>query len=360
MITGILVMFVLQSVLCFTGFSDFQYGSRVGFYIPPGYSVSSACSDNRGGTAVACTLTSESGRSSGVVFLVGASVDTVYIENRRMHGLVSICPAAGEGFVVSGSADPGFENTSVAGIRTDGSAEWVAVLEGGRFRVCCGAADGGAVAASDHRMVFIDGSGGLSWSRPLEEGVRVNAAWADSACIVIAGEMPGQENTRPFAACYSLDGEMLWSNGYEMGGYGEFLGVTAVPGGFLFAGSHWDCVSPRTGLLLRTDLSGTEEARGTAEVPEGCQKVCFTSVCLLSEHEFAGLGFASRSGTPDGAADAFAAVFDQSLSLKDSFCLGDGGENRLEFIGAALDSSGEVRMQGLDRNGDAGVFCFSM
>ena len=347
------------------GFTGFDAGSVTGFTIPARYSVNDVCTDSTGKTAAACTCSPAGGRSTGVIFTMNGSFDSLVVQHRRIHGLNSIF-CLPEGYLVTGPADPNFRDTAVSMIGEDGSVSWVLIMDnpgntgGTPWRVCCGTSGGDAVLSAGSSIALVDRTGSLLWTNSFGNETTVNAACADAEGVIFAGERPGLEHTCAFACRYDLTGELQWERDYDLGGYGEFLSVTPVPDGYLFCGSHWAFTSPRSGLLVGTDLSGDEPFIAFAPAPEGYQKAYLSSVEPLSNGEFAGLGYAVESGCAEGSTHGFLALFSSSRSFIESLCYGNGGGHLLEFSGAFSDTSGVPVLLGLDRSPSGETFCFSV
>ena len=151
------------------GFTGFDAGSVTGFTIPARYSVNDVCTDSTGKTAAACTCSPAGGRSTGVIFTMNGSFDSLVVQHRRIHGLNSIF-CLPEGYLVTGPADPNFRDTAVSMIGEDGSVSWVLIMDnpgntgGTPWRVCCGTSGGDAVLSAGSSIALVDRTGSLLWT----------------------------------------------------------------------------------------------------------------------------------------------------------------------------------------------------
>ncbi|MBN1435117.1 hypothetical protein JW921_10175 [Candidatus Fermentibacterales bacterium] len=331
-------------------------------HAPEGWSLTCSAVDREGRVLAGCYMwDGPSGRHRVLLYVVGDCVDSVTIEDERITSISMVRPASEGGYLAAFPSDYRSMETSVAMLGPDGSVLWSADT-GRELQVgLVGLVDlletpgtGLLLVGNLHGddgygrfCVASFGKGGLpGWEVLGEPGEEILAALPCEQGVVLVGRMPGSFETRAFARCLNHDGETLWDRGYDIGGFSRFTCACGLPGGFIFAGTHWPLEGPQMGLVVRADSSGNEVWRGLIAPDEGYQQIYLRSALAVGEDRIVLAGFEARDDAPMGADDAIVVLLDGGGNVLQRVTYGIPAHNHEEIYNMVAGQDGQVRLFG--------------
>lgn len=338
-------------VLCF-GFSDFV--TPVDVQVPEGWDDECYSFEESGRHLVGCSRWNNELRVYEVMIIDhGERVDTVRIEDERITNVGSICPASDGGYFITFLEDHRELRTAAARLTESGSVSWFTLLglelgEGSSFAELPG---GGFVMGGNlyrgsgyksYHLVLLDGEGSITAELEGDLDEEVGSAEVVDEGLLIAGEMPGSDQTRAFARLFSFSGELLWEYSCDPGMFANFGCMDVSDAGYLFGGYYSPMNGPVTGLMAMTDLEGNELWRSSVPPDSGYQQVHIESVLQLDDGSAVGAGFSVEDNAPRDSDDALIFLLDSEGNELERELLGKPGRNHEEFFGLHQDPAGEV------------------
>lgn len=352
----------LSVLVLLVGFSDLF--TPVDVQVPEGWDDECYSFEESGRRLLGCSRWNSELQDHEVIIIdYGERVDTVRIEDERITNIGSICPASDGGYFITFLEDHRELRTAAARLTESGSVSWFTPLglelgEGSSFAELPG---GGFVMGGNlHRgsgyksyhLVLLDEEGSITAELEGDLDEEVGSVEVVNQGIVLAGEMPGSDQTRAFARFFGFDGELEWEYSCDPGMFANFGCMDVSDAGYLFGGHYSPMNGPVTGLMAMTDTEGNELWRSSVPPDSGYQQVHIVSVLQLDDGSAVGAGFSVEDNAPRNSDDALISLMDSEGNEMERKILGLPGQNHEEFFGLHQDSAGEVSVYCMCRGED--------
>jgi hypothetical protein len=193
-----------------------------------------------------------------------------------------------------------------------------------------------------YHIVLIDGQGSITNQLEGEPGEEVAIVMVEGEGFMLAGEMPGSDQTQAFARRFNLEGELIWELCCDPGMFAGFDCAAAHNDVYLLGGTVSPFNSPMAGLVVRADADGNEVWRSIVQPDSGYQQVYIMSLLGMDDGSILAGGFCVADNAPRNTDDALIILLDSEGSELEREILTIPGQNHEEFFGLYQDAEGEV------------------
>ena len=321
----------------------------VDIQIPEEWDVDCHAVDHSGRLLVGCSRWNTELHITEVIILAaGESVDTIRVNDERIFSLSSICPALEGGYLITCTESLREFRTAAACLKQSGSVKsftstGLELETGAGNSNAYGELPGGGLVIGgniyldygqeSYRIVLMDGQGSITNELHGEPGGEASAVIVEDDGILLAGEMPGSDQTQAFARHFSLEGELNWEFCCDPGMFAGFDCAAAVDDGYLLGGTVSPCDGPMSGLLVRVDGAGNEIWRSIVIPDSGYQQVYILSMMEIDDDSVLAGGFCVADNAPRNTDDALIVLMNSDGSELEREILEIPGQNHEEFFG---------------------------
>ena len=298
------------------------------FAVPDEWDHDCTSMDSEGRTVVGCSRWNrDAGRNQAVLFLVGQSLDTVMIADERVLGITSIHPASDGGFLITCPLSRRETETAAAKLAPDGTVEWFTPVgqvlgNGYTYSTAFAETPGGGLLVGGNMppgggevryvAALLDGEGEVVWSLNGEVGEELDAALADETGVLLAGEMPGDDQTQAFARRFDLQGNPVWELTCDLGGFSSFKCVERASEGYFLGGMHFTADGQQYGLIVCAGDTGEELWRSLIDQPDGYQQSYVKDLTELGDGRVLAAGYSMMDSAPRHSDDGLVVVLNEA------------------------------------------------